>query len=373
MDHRERILAAIAHHAVDRVPTDMWATPEVQEKLFEHFGIETAHGTSPGGISLLGGPLTRDVTAILELWDRLGIDGILMVMPPYTSPALPEAGDIILNEWGMGTRRQPYGTGAYSEQALYPLAAAETIADLEAYRWPDPDWYDYDALPSLAARCGGRAICCGYTAPFYYHNMLRGLEFSLMDPILRPEFTSHLLARLSDFFSEFHRRCFVALQGAADVSQVTDDFGSQSGLLISPRIFDRFYRAPLQRGFDLAKAYGLRVFHHDDGDMRPLLSRLVTMGIDILNPIQWRCGMWDLAEVKAQYGGRLCFHSAVDNQQTLPFGGPADVRAEVRWLIETLAGDRTGLILGPCHNLQAVTPVENILALYEAAREYGTF
>ena len=202
--------------------------------------------------------------------------------------------------------------------------------------------------------------------------MLRGLELSLMDPILRPDFTHHLLARLSDFFTEYHRRCFEALGGLADMTQVTDDFGAQHGLLISPRVFDQFYHAPLQRGIDLAKSHGVIVFHHDDGDMRPLLPRLVEMGIDILNPIQWRCGDWDLQALKEQVGQRLCFHGAVDNQQTLPFGTPADVRAEVKHLIETLAGDRTGFILGPCHNLQAVTPVENILAMYEAAREYGS-
>jgi hypothetical protein len=76
MDHRERILAAISHRPLDRVPTDMWATAEVQEKLFAHFGIDTARDTCPGGsvaaggISLGGGLLTRDVSAILELWDR---------------------------------------------------------------------------------------------------------------------------------------------------------------------------------------------------------------------------------------------------------------------------------------------------------------
>jgi uroporphyrinogen decarboxylase len=128
----------------------------------------------------------------------------------------------------------------------------------------------------------------------------------------------------------------------------------------------------LQRAIDLAKSYGLYVFHHDDGDCRPLLPRLVEMGIDILNPIQWRCGDWDLVALKEQYGKQLCFHSAVDNQQTLPFGTPDDVRAEVKYLVETLGCDGTGFIIGPCHNLQAVSPVENILAMYEAAREYGT-
>lgn len=191
-----------------------------------------------------------------------------------------------------------------------------------------------------------------------------------MDPLLRPEFTRHLLRRLSEFFTEYHRRCFEAAKGLVDITQVTDDWGSQHGLLVSPRVFDEFYRAPTQRAIDLAKSYGLIVFHHDDGDIRSLLPTLTGMGIDILNPVQWRCGDWDLAALKAEFGGRLCFHGGVDNQETLPFGTPEDVRAEVRRLIGALASDRTGYIVAPCHCLQAVTPIENILALYEAAHGY---
>jgi uroporphyrinogen decarboxylase len=97
------------------------------------------------------------------------------------------------------------------------------------------------------------------------------------------------------------------------------------------------------------------------------------MGIDILNPVQWRCGDWDLPALKAQYGKDICFHGGGDNQYTLPFGTPDEVRAEVKWLIESLASDQTGFILAPCHNLQSNTPIENIITFYQAAREYGKF
>ena len=349
MNHRQRILAAIHHQPVDRLPTDMWATDEVHRKLFAHL----------------------DVDNVVDLYDKLDIDGIMGIAPPYIGPALKVVDGYGEDEWGMGYRLQAYGSGVYEEQVAFPLAEAETIADLEAYRWPSPDWYDYDALPERAARYEGRAIECGYTAVFYYHNKLRGLEQSLMDPLLRPEFTHYLVQRLSDFFTQYHRRCFEAGRGVVDITQVTDDWGSQNGLLTSPRVFEEFYRTATQRAIDLAKSYGLIVFHHDDGDMRPLLPRLVAMGIDVLNPIQWRCGNWDLETLKAEYGDRLCFHGALDNQQTLPFGTDEGVRAEVRRMVETLACDRTGFIVAPCHNLQAITPVENIVAMYEAAREYG--
>jgi uroporphyrinogen decarboxylase len=352
MNHRDRILAAIRHQRLDRPATDIWATQEVWDKLQDHF----------------------DADGRLAVYDKLGIDGIMGIAPPYIGPELPAdpdwPADFTKDAWGMGYQAQAYGTGSYNEQVLFPLASAETIADLEAYPWPSPDWYDYGAIPALAAEYPGRAIQCGYTAVFYYHNKLRGLELSLMDPILRPEFTHHLVGRISEFFAEYHRRCFEAGRGVIDMTQVTDDFGSQTGLMISPRIFEQFYRASIQRAIDLAKRYGLYVFHHDDGDCRKLLPRLTEMGIDILNPIQWRCGNWDLQGLKAEFGNRLCFHGGVDNQVTLPFGSADDVRAEVRRLLADLAPDRTGLIVAPCHNLQAVSPVENIIALYEAASAF---
>ena len=349
VNHRERILAAIRREPVDRLPTDLWATDEVFAKLFAHCEVETR----------------------VALYDRLDIDGIMNITPPYIGPPLREDGDYTENAWGMGFRPQVYPTGVYQEQVYWPLAGAQSIADLQAYRWPSPDWYDYSALPELASQYRGRAIECGYAAIFFYHNLLRGLEQSLVDPYLHPDLTRYIVARISEFFNEYHRRCFEAAPGLIDITQVTDDWGSQNGLLTSPAVFETFYRAPMQSAIDLARSYSILVFHHDDGDMRPLLPTLVEMGIDVLNPVQWRCGDWDLDALKATYRDKLCFHGAVDNQKTLPFGSPDDVRAEVKRLVETLGRNGTGYIVAPCHNLQPNTPVENILALYEAAHEFG--
>ncbi len=101
---------------------------------------------------------------------------------PTSARAAATEGDYWENEWGMGYRRQAYGTGEYGEQVHHPLAGATTVEEVEAYPWPSPDWYDYSQLPGLAAQYPGRAIECGYTAVFYFHNQLRGLEQSLMDP-----------------------------------------------------------------------------------------------------------------------------------------------------------------------------------------------
>ncbi len=365
MTCRERISAAIAHRPVRPVPTDMWATPETIRKLLAHFGIDASESHATPGVKLNGGRLDCSPGSIVELWRRLDIDGMFNVYPPYSGPELPEVAGIQYNEWGMGFRKQEYGDGEYIEQVVFPL---RDLKDLDGYHWPDPDWYDYEAIPALIERCEGRAVNVGYTALLYYHNMLRGLEPSLTDPILEPGMTSHLIGKLSEFFHEFHQRCYEAAGSLIDTTQVTDDFGSQHGLLISPNTFNEVYREPMSKAIDLANSYGIAVFHHDDGDIREMIPHLVGMGIDILNPIQWRCGNWDLSGLKREFGEKVCFHGGVDNQVTLPFGTTQDVRDEVRRLSSELGSDNTGFILCSSHNIQVNTPVENIIAMYREAR-----
>ncbi len=351
MNSRERVLAAIERKPVDRVPTDMWATKELENKLLGHFGADA------------------------NVQDILHVDGFSSVEPSYVGPplpAVPEGEDI--DFWGVRRRRVEYATGAYSEIYHSPLQEAKTIEDLERYNWPTADWFDCSNMRAAAQEARKeKVLMCGYMAPFYAHNYLRGLEQSLIDPLLDSELTHHFLDRLCDFIYEHHRRMFEACEGLIDVAQVTDDYGSQTGPLISLHVFREFYKPHLQRFIRLCKDFGIKVFHHDDGSMRAFLPDLVEMGIDILNPIQWICPGMDMVELKSEFGDRISFHGAVENQRILPFGTPEEVRAEVRHCIDAFASDGTGYILAPCHNIQANTPVENVIAMYEEAHQYGRF
>jgi uroporphyrinogen decarboxylase len=349
MNSRERMLGAIARQPVDRIPTDIWATPEVWEVLRRHFGEDV------------------DVRAGLH------IDGFAWVGPRYVGPAVPALPDgQSADYWGIRRRRTAYGTGAYDEQVYWPLAGARSIDDLDAYLWPQADWFDYSSMRAEAQQARrDKVVKCGYMAPFYYHNMLRGLEQSMVDPLEDPPFAHELLRRISDFFYEHHRRMFQACEGLIDVAEVTDDLGCQTGALMSLEMYRQFYAPHHRRLMGLCREFGIKVMHHDDGGCRLFLPDLVAMGIEILNPVQWRCRGMDMGELKAEFGNRICFHGAIDNQQTLPFGTPEDVRAEVRRCIDILACDGTGYILSPCHCIQPVTPVENILAMYDEAWRYG--
>jgi uroporphyrinogen decarboxylase len=348
MNSRERMLAAIRHQPVDRVPTDIWATPEVWRRLQEH-----AAG--------------RDLSELLHLDGMPGVGARYVGPPPPPAPAGEEA-----NFWGMRYRRVDYGSGTYQEQCFCPLAEAATSDDLQRYRWPDPAWFDTSEMRPQAERIRRtHVVQCGYMAPLYFHTQLRGLEQALVDPLLEPEFTRHLLERLCDFFYRQHRAMFEACAGLIDVAQVTDDLGSQTGPLLSVEVWREFYRPHTQRFIDLCHEFGIHVFHHDDGAIRPFLPDLAEMGVEILNPIQWRCPGMEVAGLKRDFGHAFCFHGAIDNQQTLPHGTPEEVRAEVRQMIDVLAADGTGYILAPCHAIQPVTPLENILAMYDEAWQYG--
>ena len=351
MNSRERMLAAINHEKVDRVPTDIWATPEVWGKLRQHYGSDH------------------------NVRRRLHIDGMANVEPKYAGPPLPVvAHDETVDYWGIRTKRVSYAAGVYDEMVHYPLSAARSIDDLDHYQWPRPEWFNYSQMRSIAKKgCQRQITMCGYMAIFFQHNKLRVLKASLLDPFIRPEFTNYLLNRLSDFLYEHHLRMFEACDGLIDVTQVTDDFGTQAGPMINLKVFREFYAPHLRRFIDLAHSFGIKVFHHDDGAIRTFIPDLVEMGVDILNPLQWTCPGMDLKELKKDFGQKLCFHGGVDNQRVLPFGTTEEVRKEVRHCIDALASDQTAYILAPCHNIQSITPLENIIAMYSEAWKYGRF
>jgi len=343
------MLAAINRKPVDRIPTDIWATGEVHRALRSHFGDQDS--------------------AMRELH----VDGFKGAGAVYCGPTLlqmPQGESIDM--WGNRFRASAYEHGTYMELYAGGLGDAQTIDDLNRYRWPQADWFDYSKMREQAEKGHQtHAVQCGYMAPFYYHNNLRGLEQSLMDPLVDPEFTHVLLEKLSHFFLTHHRKMFEACDGLIDVAQVTDDLGSQTGPMIGLELYREFYKPHHKRMIDLCHEFGIKVLHHDDGSCRVFLPDLVEMGIDILNPIQWNCPGMETEGLKRDFGQKICFHGGIENQKILPFGTTDDVRTEVRHCIDTLASDGTGYILASCHCLQPNTPLENIIAMYDEAWHYG--
>ena len=126
----------------------------------------------------------------------------------------------------------------------------------------------------------------------------------------------------------------------------------------------------MKRMVDLVHEAGVLAFTHSDGAIRAILPDLIAIGCDGLDPIQWRCKGMEREALKRDFGDKLIFHGGVDNQYTLAFGSVDEVRQEVIDNLRIL-GAGGGYILGPCHNIQSVSPPENIVAMYDTGYEHG--
>ena len=191
-----------------------------------------------------------------------------------------------------------------------------------------------------------------------------------MDLVLTPEMVHWCLDKLFDLAYEDTRRIFEAIPGHVMITYIAEDLGSQESLLFSPAQIKEFLLPRMKRMMDLTKEHGSHVFTHSDGAVRPVIARLIEIGVEVLNPIQWRCQGMDREGLKRDFGAQLVFHGGMDNQHTVPFGSVEDVRREVLDNLRLL-GARGGYVLAPCHNIPAVTPPENIVAIYETGYENG--
>ncbi|MGC9320237.1 MAG: uroporphyrinogen decarboxylase family protein [Armatimonadota bacterium] len=347
MTPRERWLAVLEGRTPDRVPMDYWATAEATQKLIDYLGVP-------------------DLGTVFE---RLHIDHPVSVGPIYVGPPPKPGADI----FGCRHRQVHYGTGVYSECVYNPLAQYETVAEIEAdYQWPRADWWDFSGIPRQIEGHEEQPIRGGGSEPFLQYVNLRGREQAYMDLIEKPHIVHYCLDRLFDLCYERTLRIYEAIPGRVMITYVAEDLGSQEGLLFSPGQIHEFLLPRMKRMMDLAHSAGAYVFHHSDGAIRRILPDMIDAGIDVLNPIQWRCAGMDRERLKADFGDRIAFHGAMDNQYTLPFGSIDEVRQEVADNI-ALLGAGGGYILAPCHNIQPVGPPENVVAMYETAYERGWY
>ncbi len=344
MTGRERWLAVLNRRKPDRVPMDYWATPETTEALCAFLGC-----------------------GFEEACKRLHIDAPHTVDGRYAGPPLPEHQDV----FGVRTRPVQYGAGVYWEAENAPLAAFTSVDEIEAnYTWPSPDWWDYAHLPEALKGKEDRIIRGGGSEPMLTYKQLRGEEQAFLDLLLYPEIVHYCLDKLFGLAYENTRRIFETIPGKVSITYVAEDLGGQDKLMYSPAQIHEFLLPRMKRMMDLTRQHGSFVFVHSDGAVRDILPDLLDIGMQVLNPIQWRCPGMDRKGLKQDFGDKLIFHGGMDNQQTLPFGNVRDVRREVEENLAIL-GAGGGYILAPCHNIQPVTPPENIAALYETGYELG--
>jgi uroporphyrinogen decarboxylase len=345
MTPRTRILATLDRQPTDRPPVDLWVTPEVLDALRLHTGA----------------------TAELAVYQALGLDKIVWVFPGYGSGRFDPNEGNGRTMWGVPTRMMRAGVATYQEFGTPPLGDFEDVAQLADYPlWPDPAKFDYAGSVAWAtqARAFEFATIGPWISHFEIYCQMRGLENALMDVATDPAFVDATLDRIDAIQTAMLERYLGAMGDLIDLVFISDDMGTQESLLLSPTVWERHFRDRLRNWCDLVHRHGKRVLYHSDGAIRPLLPLLLDCGIDVLNPIQHVCPGMDRAALRNDFGDRVIFHGGVDNQKVLPFGTAAEVATETRTCLETL-GRGGGFICCSCHNVQAGTPVSNILAMIE--------
>jgi uroporphyrinogen decarboxylase len=350
MTPRERILATLDRRPVDRIPVDVWLTPEVLAALKSHLAEEDE----------------------LALYQKLDADKIVWIFPGYDADFFdPNFGGEI-DPWGVPLRKVQAGKATYQEYGEGPFAAFDDPAQLDNYRlWPDPERFNYAAAKALAerARSFGFATIGPWLSHFETYCHLRGMENALMDVLAEPDFLNSTLDRIEAIQTVMLERFLGTLGDLTDIIFISDDMGTQASLLVSIEAWQEFFRPRLIRWVELIHRHGKKVLFHTDGAARDLVPHLIEAGIDILNPIQHICPGMDRAMLKRDFGDAVVFHGGVENQHVLPFGTIEDVRREVGICLKTL-GAGGGYIPCSCHNIQAGTPVENVLTMIDTVHRW---
>ena len=352
MTSKERVLKAFNHEEPDRVPFMYRDVPEVRERLKIDLGVSTDD----------------------ELFEKLNVD-FRWVQPEYIGPELKLENGHTLDIWGVEWKYTKFSeTDGYWNEVSNPLKDAQTVEDLEKYNWPKLEWYDFSKLEDDCDRYSDYAIMTapGIASPGIFQSPVQpliGVERSLMEPYMNPELFNALVEKILKFQVPFIEKMMQAANGKIDFFRIGDDFGTQTGLLMDIAMWEEFIQPAFEKMAGVAKKYGAHYYQHSCGSVRDLIPSFINAGVEVLDPIQVKADGMVPAELKAEFGQKLCFSGGVDEQELLPHGTPTEVKEGVRKLLNEMAGGG-GFFMGPTHNLQVDIPTENVLAMYEAGLEW---
>ena len=352
MTSKERVYRSVRRESLDRIPLFYRDVPEVEARLRKDLGLQS-----------------RD-----ELLEHLGID-FRWIDPVYVGPDLgdPETGRK-KSIFGIEYVRRNAGHGAYWEPETFPLEGITEPAALDDHPWPSVDWFDFTTLEEQLNRYADYAIMTapnGHCSPGVLAAMqdLFGMEQTLVDMYVNPGLWHAAAERIMEFNMSFIRRLYETAGDRIDFFRIGEDYGTQRGLLFGPDQWREFIQPSLLEMTSVPKARGSLYYQRTCGGIRDLIPLLVESGVDVLDPIQILADGMEPAALKQDFGADLVFSGGIDEQQLLPLGSPEDVHREVHRILDIL-GTGGGFFLGSTHNFQEDIPTENILAMYDAAREW---
>lgn len=382
MTSRQRLLAALNHEQPDRVPIDLGGNQTgihrlAYQALLDHLGIDDE--------PVIMDPvqqLARPCEAVLE---RLHVDTRYIA----AGPAADFKGGIVTSERGgrlwhdlideFGVRwSMPDDQPLYMDITHSPLAEA-TLADLRDYPWPRGD------APGRFAGLRERALTIRRETPYAVVSgisgvvyeicwYMRGLEQWYADMLTQPEFCEALLDHTLKFWMDWFRAFLDECGDVVDVIMIGDDLAGQKGPLFRPDFYRRVVKPRHKQLVQYIRSRTrAKIWYHTCGACACYIPDLLDNGIDILNPVQISAAGMDPAMLKNQYGGRLVFWGgAIDSQHILPRAAPEVVREHVRRNLEAWKPGG-GYVFNSVHNIQVGVPPENIVAMYDAAYEFGAY
>ena len=376
MTPRQRVQTALAHNEPDRVPLALGGgsyglVDDLYLRLVKQLNLD-----EPVAPFRTGHSISYMDDRLLE---RLGTDlrycwpGLLP-----NSPVTPgEDEDTFYDSYGQVWKRAfPY---YYAGEGI--LRDAWSINDIESrIRWPDlsdPRWTqgvakraqrlreetDYFVVMRMVASHGPFQTACD----------LRGTESFLMDMALNPEFAHALLEKVTTAIEGLLKITMQAGGRYFDMIELPgDDYAGNTNLLMSPVMFRTFIKPCLERLVRVIKEHNpdTKVMLHSDGAITKLLPDIISLGVDVIHPLE-PLGATDIPTVKKNFGGQVTFLGGIDISHAMP-GTREDVIAETKLRISQLASSG-GYILAPSNHLQADVPPENVVTLFETARECGRY
>jgi len=333
MKPRDYVLEQIHHHATRPVPFTLGFEGDVAERVDAHYGSQDWRQRLTPFMAHVSAVQTDIREPISETHVRDGYGGIWRV------------------------DRRPW----HLEQP--PLATPS----FEGYEFPKPETFLRPEWKEGAWKTceeqKDRFLIGGLGWGLFERSWnLRGFENALMDAVAEPDFYAEMLDRLADLYL-----AFVAYTADLPVDAIMfgDDWGDQRGVILGPERWRRFIKPRWARVYEAVHAAGKRVITHCCGSIADIIPDAIEIGLDVLESVQPEAAGMNPYELKQRWGDKLTFWGGLGSQSTIPFGTPAEIKAEVARLCREM-GRGGGYILAPAKGLQPETPTENAVAVIEA-------
>lgn len=355
MTARERVIKTFSMEKTDRVTIGYEANPAIHRKVAKAFGFSS-----------------NEYEKVLE---ALGVD-YRGVNAPYIGPKLFE--DIPDRQRdpvdGFVMRWAENESGGYWDFCDFPLQGAEP-EEIAAYPVPDADDFDYSIAREMIRFQREHALCIGGPGvPDVINSMGRimGMEDILVDLATENEATLILVKRRMDLQLKILERILDQNKGEIDFLWLGEDLGTQHAPMISTDLYRKTIK-PIHKSFaDLAKAYNIPSMIHTCGSSSWAYEDFIEIGINAVDTLQPEAADMSPRYLKEKFGGRLAFRGCISTAGPLAYGTAEETRNNVRETLEIMM-DGYGYHFAPTHRIQDNTPVENVIAMYQAAHDFGSY